>query len=347
MTPAGRGPADALGLGPGDPLVPLWKAGAAHCKVKEEISSQMTFQGLIWGVVSVMLCRAEADTVTQKKAVGGNVTLSCVLTGSYDILQVTWQKKNTGANLATYSKRNGVNIPDTYQGRLNLTRLSLNDTAITLWGVRIQDDGCYMCLFNTFPEGAIQQETCLTVYEKLIGYLHYTVSEDSLTATCSANAWPRPVISWIVPNAEGEKTEKVVKHPNGTQSVISTLHVNSSTSLIGQELICRVRHMEEDSDYHVKVKEGRWFSIPWLLAIVALVFILLVLIVGAVCWRRRRKKQSGLVPWLRYISHEAPQSPVFMQLLGHSALWVMKASWEAIEENRNMRKPKWNSHKAS
>lgn len=98
---------------------------------------------------------------------------------------------------------------------------------------------------------------CVCVLEKLIGYLHYTVSEGSLTATCSANSWPRPVISWIVPNAEGEKTEEVVTHPNGTQSVTSTLHVNSSTSLIGQELICRVRHVEEDSDYRVKVKEGQ------------------------------------------------------------------------------------------
>nr|XP_032637223.1 OX-2 membrane glycoprotein-like isoform X2 [Chelonoidis abingdonii] len=227
----------------------------------EQISSQMTYQGLILSVVFIMLCRTEAEIVTQKKVVevGGNVTLSCLLMGSYEILQVTWQKKNTGMNenLATYSLSKGINIVETYRDRLNFTRLSLNDTAITLWRARIQDDGCYTCLFNTFPDGAIPEHTCLTVYEQLRGSLHYVVSESNLTATCSANAWPRPVISWIVPKAESEQTEEVVTHPNGTVSVISKLYVNSSTSLAGQLLICRVRHMERDRDYSVKVKEGQ------------------------------------------------------------------------------------------
>nr|XP_006116891.1 OX-2 membrane glycoprotein-like isoform X5 [Pelodiscus sinensis]XP_006116892.1 OX-2 membrane glycoprotein-like isoform X6 [Pelodiscus sinensis] len=219
----------------------------------------MTFQGLVLSVVSIVLCRAEVDTVTQRKVVevGGNVTLSCLLTGSREILQVTWQKKNNNnnENLATYSLQRGVNVVDKYRGRLNFTRLSLNDTAITFWRVRIQDDGCYKCLFNTYPLGPIPQDTCLTVYEELRGSLHYTVSEGNLTATCLASAWPRPVITWIVPNAEG--TTEEVQHANGTISVISKLYVNSSTSLLGQELICRVQHMEKNKDYSVKVKRGQ------------------------------------------------------------------------------------------
>uniref|UniRef100_A0A8C0HAK9 CD200 molecule n=1 Tax=Chelonoidis abingdonii TaxID=106734 RepID=A0A8C0HAK9_CHEAB len=248
----------------------------------------MTYQGLILSVVFIML----SEIVTQKKVVevGGNVTLSCLLMGSYEILQVTWQKKNTGMNenLATYSLSKGINIVETYRDRLNFTRLSLNDTAITLWRARIQDDGCYTCLFNTFPDGAIPEHTCLTVYGELRGSLHYVVSESNLTATCSANAWPRPVISWIVPKAESEQTEEVVTHPNGTVSVISKLYVNSSTSLAGQLLICRVRHMERDRDYSVKVKE-----VPWLLATVVLLIVFVVLVLTVVCWRRCRKKQSG------------------------------------------------------
>ncbi|XP_077672888.1 LOW QUALITY PROTEIN: OX-2 membrane glycoprotein-like [Eretmochelys imbricata] len=260
----------------------------------------MTCQGLILTVVFIMLCRAEADTVIQKKVVevGGNVTLSCLLMGSYDILQVTWQKTNTRENLATYSVSKGVTVAETYRGRLNFTRLSLNDTAITLWRVGIQDDGCYKCLFNTFPTGAIPQDTCFTVYEQLRGSLHYIISEGNLTATCSANAWPRPVISWIVPKAQSEKTEEVVTHPNGTLSVISKLYVNRSTSLAGQLLICRVRHMEKDRDYSVKVEDGWWFSVPWLLATATLLIVFVVLVLTVVCWRRRRKKQSGLKPEL-------------------------------------------------
>ncbi|XP_014425839.1 OX-2 membrane glycoprotein-like isoform X1 [Pelodiscus sinensis] len=255
----------------------------------------MTFQGLVLSVVSIVLCRAEVDTVTQRKVVevGGNVTLSCLLTGSREILQVTWQKKNNNnnENLATYSLQRGVNVVDKYRGRLNFTRLSLNDTAITFWRVRIQDDGCYKCLFNTYPLGPIPQDTCLTVYEELRGSLHYTVSEGNLTATCLASAWPRPVITWIVPNAEG--TTEEVQHANGTISVISKLYVNSSTSLLGQELICRVQHMEKNKDYSVKVKRGQEFSVPWLVTAVALALLFIVVVLAVVCCRRQRKKQSG------------------------------------------------------
>ncbi|KAM9171770.1 OX-2 membrane glycoprotein isoform 2-T9 [Pangshura tecta] len=128
--------------------------------------------------------------------------------------------------------------------------------------------------------------------EQLKGSLHYVISEGNLTATCSANAWPRPEISWIVPKVEHEQTKEVVRHPNGTVSVIGKLHVNSSTSLAGQLLICRVRHMEMDRDYSVKVKDGQWFSVPWVLAIVALLLVFVVLVLTVVCWRRHRKKQS-------------------------------------------------------
>uniref|UniRef100_K7GI93 CD200 molecule n=1 Tax=Pelodiscus sinensis TaxID=13735 RepID=K7GI93_PELSI len=245
-------------------------------------------------LICILFCIATVDTVTQRKVVevGGNVTLSCLLTGSREILQVTWQKKNNNnnENLATYSLQRGVNVVDKYRGRLNFTRLSLNDTAITFWRVRIQDDGCYKCLFNTYPLGPIPQDTCLTVYEELRGSLHYTVSEGNLTATCLASAWPRPVITWIVPNAEG--TTEEVQHANGTISVISKLYVNSSTSLLGQELICRVQHMEKNKDYSVKVKRGQEFSVPWLVTAVALALLFIVVVLAVVCCRRQRKKQS-------------------------------------------------------
>ncbi|XP_026514810.1 OX-2 membrane glycoprotein-like isoform X2 [Terrapene carolina triunguis] len=287
-----RGRLNFTRLSLNDTAITLWRV-----RIQDDGCYTCLFNTFPAGAIVQDTClTVYADTVTQKNVVkvGGNVTLSCLLMGSHDILQVTWQKKNTGVNenLATYSVSKGVNIVETYRGRLNFTRLSLNDTAITLWRVRIQDDGCYTCLFNTFPAGAIVQDTFLTVYEQLRGSLHYVVSEGNLTATCSANAWPRPVISWIVPKAESEKTEEVVTHPNGTVSVISKLYVNSSTSLAGQLLICRVRHMEEDRDYSVKVKEGRWFSVPWLLTSVALLVVFVVLVLTVVCWRRRRKKQS-------------------------------------------------------
>uniref|UniRef100_A0A672UHX3 Uncharacterized protein n=1 Tax=Strigops habroptila TaxID=2489341 RepID=A0A672UHX3_STRHB len=64
--------------------------------------------------------------------------------------------------IATYSTAKGLKIHEPYQDRLNFTSLVLNETSITFWDARMNDSGCYMCLFNTFPYGSFSGQTCLS-----------------------------------------------------------------------------------------------------------------------------------------------------------------------------------------
>ncbi|MEE6467639.1 hypothetical protein FKM82_008000 [Ascaphus truei] len=95
------------------------------------------------------------------------VTLKCVLRNPQNVRQVTWQKisgkNNNVTNVATYSTRSGANVIGIYRDLLNITHLGLNETAITVWRTSIEDSGCYRCLFNVFPVGAINGETCLSI----------------------------------------------------------------------------------------------------------------------------------------------------------------------------------------
>lgn len=103
--------------------------------------------------------------------VGHNVTLSCTLTEPQDVLQVTWQK-NSGKshydNIATYSIAKGLKIHEPYQDRMNFTSLVLNETSITFWDTRMEDSGCYTCLFNVFPLGSFSGRTCLNVFGEVL-----------------------------------------------------------------------------------------------------------------------------------------------------------------------------------
>uniref|UniRef100_A0A8D0G226 CD200 molecule n=1 Tax=Sphenodon punctatus TaxID=8508 RepID=A0A8D0G226_SPHPU len=267
-------------------------------KVKEKFCSQLSFQGLILSVVSVVLCKTQEEVSVKNEeqvTLGGNVTLQCNLTKSHDITQVTWQKNDKNGhfeNVATYSDRLGIRINEKYQGQLNFTHLAPNKTAIILWKVNVQHNGCYKCIFNTYPGGAKEGKTCLTVYEHLRASVQYNISDGHLAAFCSSTAFPRPVISWTVPEDERGQ-EQNTSHPNGTISVINSIHLKNSRSLYGKELICRVMHMGKSQDYKVLVTEegGHWFSVPVLLTVLAFIFVILILIV--VCWRRHRKKDGG------------------------------------------------------
>lgn len=104
----------------------------------------------------------------QSVRAGGNITFSCRSVTKEDVLQVTWQKETDGAedNIATYSTMNGQKIAKGYVGHVSFAHSELQASAISLSGVTLQDEGCYKCIFNTFPSGAVTGRMCLKVYGK-------------------------------------------------------------------------------------------------------------------------------------------------------------------------------------
>ncbi|XP_036247429.1 OX-2 membrane glycoprotein isoform X2 [Molothrus ater] len=130
----------------------------------------MTLQALVFCLAYSGLGKANVVPQAGHTTVrmGDSVTLSCALTKPMDVLQVTWQKDSEELhdNIATYSETNGLRIQKPYEDRMNFTSLELNKTSITFWDTRMDDSGCYKCLFNVFPSGPLSGNTCLSVFGK-------------------------------------------------------------------------------------------------------------------------------------------------------------------------------------
>ncbi|KAM5154100.1 OX-2 membrane glycoprotein isoform 1-T1 [Callospermophilus lateralis] len=252
---------------------------------------------LIWGMAAVVLCTAQVEVVTQdeKLLLNTPASLRCSLQSSHEALIVTWQKKKAVSpeNMVTFSRNHGVVVQPAYQGRVNITELGLQNSTITFWNTTLEDEGCYMCLFNTFSSGKISGTACLTLYVQPTVFLHYNFFEDHLNITCSATARPAPMISWKVAGSGIENSTESLLHPNGTTSVTSILRVKDPKSQVGKEVICQVLYQGTVTEYKQTVNKGFWFSIPLLLSIVSLV-ILLVLISILLYWKRHRNQDRDI-----------------------------------------------------
>lgn len=254
----------------------------------------MTFQALVLSLVCVVLGKAKVVTQTEQRVVkaGNSVTLSCALTEPKDIVQVTWQKDSlkSQSNIATYSKSTGLKIQKPYQNRMNLTSLMLNNTSITFWNARIDDTGCYLCLFNTFPLGSFLGRSCLQVYG-LNASIHYNVSEGHLIATCSAVGYPEPTISWNnVFNYT--PTQEKFTYENGVVSITSELKVYDSQNISKEDLTCRVSNESEEMELPISMKKKEGLRFLGLAVAVTLSLVILVLVLIALRWRKKICKRS-------------------------------------------------------
>ncbi|NWI95819.1 OX2G protein, partial [Pitta sordida] len=215
-----------------------------------------------------------------------NATLTCALTQPRDVLQVTWQKDSgkTKANIATYSNRHGLKIHELYQDRMNFTTLGLNKTSITFWDTRMDDSGCYLCLFNVFPLGSMSGRTCLSVFG-LNASVHYNTSEGHLIVSCNAVGLPEPTVTWN--NLfNSTPTQEVVRHTNGIVSITSTLKIYNTQRISEQNVTCRVSNKNETREFPVKIKGEEGPSLLWLAVIVVILVVVIVLITIMLFWRK-------------------------------------------------------------
>ncbi|XP_065532078.1 OX-2 membrane glycoprotein-like isoform X1 [Lathamus discolor] len=249
----------------------------------------MTFQALVLCLACAGLGKANVVPQAEHRnaKVGDNVTLSCTLTEPKDVLQVTWQKDSEKShnNIATYSTVKGLKIHEPYQDRLNFTSLVLNETSITFWDTRMNDSGCYTCLFNTFPYGSLSGRTCLSVFG-LDASVHYNISEGHLIAVCHAVGLPEPTITWNK-LFNSTPTQEKVRHTNGMVSISSKLEIYNIKSIGEQDLTCRVSNMNEKRELLVKMQEEAGSSWLWLPITGGILIAFIVLILIMLCWRRR------------------------------------------------------------
>ncbi|XP_077335904.1 uncharacterized protein LOC143981729 isoform X1 [Lithobates pipiens] len=94
----------------------------------------------------------------------GNVTLTCEFQANLEVLQITWQKKrgkNT-QNMATCSEKYGTHITKQFKKHITVLESTPAKSSINIINLEKEDEACYNCLFNAYPNGAFTGEICLT-----------------------------------------------------------------------------------------------------------------------------------------------------------------------------------------
>ncbi|CAK6980795.1 OX-2 membrane glycoprotein-like [Scomber scombrus] len=161
--------------------------------------------------------------------VGEDVHLSCQLMQTKDVLQVTWQKDlpEGKKNIATYSEHYGQTVNPGFQDKVEFKDAGLKNCSIVIRKVMEQDEGCYLCLFNTFPDGSLTGRTCLHLYElhEPILQIRESNSTEETVVSCSATGRPAPTVTLNVPQQDlyfSNSSTVSVTNTNATVTVTTT-----------------------------------------------------------------------------------------------------------------------------
>nr|AYF58588.1 glycoprotein vOX2-1 [Elephant endotheliotropic herpesvirus 1A] len=248
------------------------------------------------GLLFVSYATVQGQVVTQdeRELLNTPASLRCSLQTDKEVLIVTWQKikATSPENMATFSENHGVVVQPPYKDRVNITQLGLRNSTLTFWNTTVEDEGCFMCLFNTFGSGKISGKTCLTLYVPPTISLHTeSFADGGLNITCSATARPAPVISWNVTYSDTNNTTKTVLHRNGTTTVTSILQVKDPKSQVGnEEVICKVLHLGTVTDIRQALSNGHEITLSVSISVFVIVIIVLIVIF---CYKWRRRHRGG------------------------------------------------------
>ncbi|XP_049426744.1 OX-2 membrane glycoprotein-like isoform X2 [Epinephelus fuscoguttatus] len=170
---------------------------------------------------------------TVMAAVGEEALLNCQLMQPKDVVQVTWQKilPDKEQNVATYTKYFGEKVNPDFRDKVEFKYAGLQNSSIVIRRVTEEDEGCYHCLFNSYPDGALTGSTCLQLYELHEPVLHVRESNspEEAVVSCSATGRPAPTVTLTVPHYNSTS----VTNTNATVTVTATavlprLHGNST-----------------------------------------------------------------------------------------------------------------------
>lgn len=189
-------------------------------------------------------------------ALGDSAFLNCRLTQSKDVVQVTWQKISPEGekDLATSNKYFGQKVNPEFRERVEFEDVGLHSSSIVIRNLTHRDEGCYLCLFNTNPDGALTGRTCLQLYGKNSAALYTSIilfsnittriaslpelhaaslhvresnSAEEVVVSCSATGRPAPTVTLTVPHYNTTNTTNTTKstNTNGTVTVTATAAV--------------------------------------------------------------------------------------------------------------------------
>ncbi|XP_045413010.1 OX-2 membrane glycoprotein-like isoform X2 [Lemur catta] len=237
---------------------------------------------------------------------GENVTIFCNLTTPENVVQITWQKiqNSSPQNIGTYSSKYGEKILPPYVDRLNCKIIEPNSSFITIREVTFEDEACYRCLFNVFPDGSHGGQICLnilTVSELRTELQFDPDSERLLSLSCSAVGKPAPQISLFPSRVLINSSEEYsTQNSNGTITVtkICTIPLETVRSLGLQHLIVYMDHplRNEEKIVPLSLKQectsGSSFWVPTVRTLIVFLCVSFVVIVILYIILRKKKSQN-------------------------------------------------------
>ncbi|XP_010884448.1 OX-2 membrane glycoprotein isoform X2 [Esox lucius] len=251
---------------------------------------------------------------------GEDAHLSCCLMEPKDVLQVTWQKETLKGieNVASYNKRFGPLVNSRFQ-KVVFQDMGLQKCSIIIREVSREDEGCYKCLFNSNPDGAVIGRTCLQVNEPTLyePTLLVTQSNDSntlfsgLTVSCSATGRPAPIVAWKVTEHFLDSSAVNVNHPNGTVTVTitSTMAVPNVDTMVG----CVVSSGEVIKEVSKEIPANSTSFTGMMVGVGVFSAGVIVFICGLVGWlfmRRHQKSRGKTGQDVPKITNSTSKSPI-------------------------------------
>ncbi|XP_007565501.1 OX-2 membrane glycoprotein-like isoform X1 [Poecilia formosa] len=248
---------------------------------------------------------------TVSAAVGEDAPLSCQLLETKDVQQVTWQKvlERTERNIGSYSEYYGETVNDGFKDKVQFTEAKLQKNSIVIRNVTEQDEGCYLCLFNTYPDGALTGRTCLKVYELHGPFINIRNSPPESVVTCSATGQPAPIVTLTVLHQNlsfSHYNTSRETNTNGTVTVTTTALLSAlSSSQVGcsvsvhsaalRERMVTVPGLAETSDERLdKQSPSYYHASQWaLIAALMAVMICLAILFGIRFQRSHRNKKPS------------------------------------------------------
>ncbi|XP_041637342.1 OX-2 membrane glycoprotein-like [Cheilinus undulatus] len=193
--------------------------------------TRSAFLHILWlfGVFQLIGLKVSIHTErTVMARLGEEVQLSCQLLTPSDVFQVSWYKVLPDGEkmVAADNKYFGQRVEREFSSRVEFKDASLQDSSIVIREVTEEDEGCYQCLFNTYPDGVLNETTCLKPYELHGPFLHVRESNfpKEVYISCSATGQPGLIVTI---RALHHKVHKLSTHSqdnkNDTVTVSSTV----------------------------------------------------------------------------------------------------------------------------
>ncbi|KAM4710855.1 OX-2 membrane glycoprotein-like isoform 2-T2 [Anableps anableps] len=243
---------------------------------------------------------------------GGEARFTCTLADPTGVLQVTWQrglKPELLENLATYNKPVGKQVNEPFKDKVNFTESSLKSSSIVLRNVTWEDENCYVCSFNAYPEGSKRKQMCLKVegisetHKMNISKSNSALKVREEVLSCSATGKPAPTISWNISSSVLSKDPQqttTVSNSDGTFTSSSNITVQIPTDRRGHVVCILNRGLTGErqeefpfSSLEEEREEGNWSRHALIIAVLAIIVICITAVAAVIIHKRLKRTCNG------------------------------------------------------